>query len=88
MNKREAKRKIDDLIMTVRCQKWMLEKCNHSHTSATYYPHHVRDRISESMVKDLEDVMSKLEYLANAIDKGITEPTEQELDDEKNGIPF
>jgi hypothetical protein len=86
VNKLDARRKIGELVMILRCQAWLLDKCNHSHNPGSGYAHHVRDRISESIVSDLKDAIEQLEYLRNAIDKGIHDPTPEEQKNDK--IPF
>ncbi len=86
MNKHQARQKIAELAIALRCQIWLLEKCNHSHNPNSGYAHYVRDRISESIVSDLKDAIEQLEYLRNAIDKGIHDPTPEEQKDDE--IPF
>jgi hypothetical protein len=60
---------------------WLLEHCNHTGNNS-HYPHHVRDRISESLVEDIRATITTLSSLQSQIDSGI------DNEGKWDGVPF
>jgi hypothetical protein len=72
-------------LKTLEGVMYLLEISNHSSYPASTYAHHVRDRLSESIVKELTIAHEKI----NETHKSIrSEMSPEELADYKREIPF
>jgi hypothetical protein len=81
MHKFQASHELDKVVQSLKGYTWLLDKANHS-TGTMLYPHHVRDRLSESMIVDISETIERIERLKESI--------ERDLDNEGkwDGMPF
>jgi hypothetical protein len=81
MHKFQASHELDKVVQSLKGYTWLLEKSNHA-SYGINYPHHVRDRLSESMIVDIGETIERIERLKAEI--------ERDLDNEGkwNGVPF
>jgi hypothetical protein len=78
-------RQLAEAMRTIDGVMYLLEISNHSHHPASVYAHHIRDRLSESIVADLVIAHQKIEATRDSL---VSEMTEEELADYKSTIPF
>jgi hypothetical protein len=72
MDKKLADIKLTRISKSIEGAIWLLEKCNHSHNRNTY-AHHVRDRISESIVDDFQQLVVDIQSLQSEINVDVTD---------------
>jgi hypothetical protein len=70
MHKDRAVRHLEDAKQQIQGTIWLLNKCNHGYESPQF-PHHVRDRISEALVMDLNKLVDTVIYLQQEIEQGL-----------------
>lgn len=70
MHKDKANRYLDDVKEQIKGSIWLLDKCTHGYESHAY-PHHVRDRITESLIAELHKLIGTIERVQTAIDRGL-----------------
>jgi hypothetical protein len=91
MNKKQASHSLNNIAVALRSSIWLLEHCKKSQLNGGY-THYVRDQISLSIVADFEKLIEKIEEVRIALDKGLTEVSEQKStdvsDDDIDKVPF
>jgi hypothetical protein len=81
MHKFQANSELDAVIQSLKGYTWLLEKSNHS-GNGSHYPHHVRDRLSESMILDISETIASIDRLKTEIERGL------DNEGDWNGVPF
>jgi hypothetical protein len=78
-------RQLAEAMRTIEGVMYLLEISNHSHDRASVYAHHIRDRLSESIVADLVIAHQKINATRDSL---VSEMNEEELAAYKGTIPF
>jgi hypothetical protein len=81
MHKFQASHELDKVVQSLKGYSWLLHKSNHSGNQSNY-PHHVRDRLSESMILDITETIASIDRLKTEIERGL------DNDGEWDGTPF
>ncbi|WP_310485713.1 hypothetical protein [Chamaesiphon sp. VAR_48_metabat_403] len=81
MHKTTANHQLGKIVTALNGHIWLLHTCNHSDNNSCL-PHHVRDRISEAMVGDIEQIITDIGCLQSAIAKNL------DNEDKEDPIPF
>jgi transposase len=81
MHKNQVNRHLEDVRQQIKGTIWLLDKCGQGYGSH-HYPHHIRDRISEALIKDLDALTDTIEKIQNEIRVGL------EDGEEKDRMPF
>jgi hypothetical protein len=72
-------------MQTIEGVMYLLKISNHSEHPASAYAHHIRDRLSESIVTELATAHQKIDETRKVI---LSEMSEEELAAHKSNIPF
>jgi hypothetical protein len=72
-------------MRTIEGVMYLLEISNHSHDRASVYAHHIRDRLSESIVAELSTALQKIDATRDSL---VSEMNEKELAAYKDPTPF
>jgi hypothetical protein len=81
MHKFQASHELDKVVQSLKGYTWLLDKSNHSGNQSNY-PHHVRDRLSESMIVDIGETIERIERLKESIERDL------DNDGKWDGVPF